>query len=452
MTNLVVNPVNNSEDVKVSENLDFFDTYSRADATDQDSEILSFSLGNLSNLLQRIHKGRLGDASAFPEITHIYNVSHANCMDGKASMLVMYYFSCILGYNSFNKDITRIERYLNYSERGGLSDLVNLSETDNISVVDSYLLKLFPELADIGFEYNPGVVFIFADFSLPLAALQRLALSFTVIVTDHHANPQAAVLSCLCNPNFFHEIHTLNRPSRYTNLFVRYDKNESGATCLFLAVQEALRRLPKRVYGAFLNTPVKHLRMGDAVAFFYSPVESIPFLAYTRDHDLWKFELPFSREVRAFYSAVDFKDTESLVTHCSKVTDHNSIKDIADKGSFCLEQINRAVKKAVESSALVNICGFSVYAVFASQHISEIGNALAQIPENTSKIGAVFQMIRNDKTPVVVSLRSIYPVDCSAIARTLGGGGHAQASGASLTLEKFVQFMYSYFTPDYKYE
>jgi nanoRNase/pAp phosphatase (c-di-AMP/oligoRNAs hydrolase) len=108
--------------------------------------------------------------------------------------------------------------------------------------------------------------------------------------------------------------------------------------------------------------------------------------------------------------------------------------ELISKGRIVLEvlqqQIDSALRKELRS---VTLCGYPGLAANVISNTSEIGQAIAK----RSGTFALTYFIKGDE--VICSLRSLAPFDVSVIATHFGGGGHAQASGFTLPIDRFFR-------------
>ena len=155
--------------------------------------------------------------------------------------------------------------------------------------------------------------------------------------------------------------------------------------------------------------------------FFFKEGVPVPtILKYVQDRDLWKFELPKSKEINAYIATLpnEFEawakfDLETAM-HCGQAV-------IA----FQEQQICRAIR----NKRLEEIAGHTVLVVNLSDNISEVGNELCQrFPEYP--FSASYCDRADGKRSY--SLRSIGEFDVSAIAKQFGGGGHRNAAGYTI--------------------
>lgn len=168
---------------------------------------------------------------------------------------------------------------------------------------------------------------------------------------------------------------------------------------------------------------------------YFHPRKSPPkFIKYIEDRDLWKWELPYSKEFSAAFSMIPFEFSE-----LSKLEDESFFRDTCKKGSYILAYTEIAVKKLAEKAALRLWRGKNVYIVNSSHWISEVG---AKLSPKCDFVAVWY--FSHSRQEYCVSLRSFYDnVDVSEIAKEFGGGGHKKAAGFSLGKNTHIDDVFS---------
>jgi len=157
--------------------------------------------------------------------------------------------------------------------------------------------------------------------------------------------------------------------------------------------------------------------------FFHPGKEPPKFLNYIEDRDLWKWELPYSREFSASFDMVPF-DFDEFDTFC----DDSVFDDAIKRGSYILAYSKTVVKKICDKAVKREFEDKSVMIVNSSHWMSEIGNRLSQECDF-----AVVWFFDHASRQTIVSLRSFHDsVDVSEVAKKFGGGGHKKAAGFQL--------------------
>ena len=164
---------------------------------------------------------------------------------------------------------------------------------------------------------------------------------------------------------------------------------------------------------------------------FFHPGHPPPKLInYIEDRDLWKWELPYSKEFSAAFDMVPFtfEDFE-------KYEDDSVFDDAVKRGSYILAYSKTVIKKVCEKAALRRYQGMEVMVVNSSHWMSEIGNRLSHDCDF-----AVIWYYDHEDRKIKVSLRAFHDnVDVSEIAKRFGGGGHKKAAGFALPTGKHIE-------------
>jgi hypothetical protein len=159
---------------------------------------------------------------------------------------------------------------------------------------------------------------------------------------------------------------------------------------------------------------------------FFRPDELIPdILRYVQDYDLWKFELPSSKEINLAISALPWE---------FEAWDCASIPDLRMGGGFikCFRdgQIRASLKSVRMMELVCDVGTFEVPVVNATANVSELGHELCRMYPDKP-----FSLSYCDRGDCRTwSLRSVGDFDVSAIAKSLGGGGHKNAAGFTTPL------------------
>jgi len=157
--------------------------------------------------------------------------------------------------------------------------------------------------------------------------------------------------------------------------------------------------------------------------FFHPGKEAPKFIQYITDRDLWKWELPYSKEFSAAFDMVPFEFEEF-----EKFEDDSVFDDAVKRGSYILAYSKTVVKKVCDKASERRIAGKHVMVVNSSHWMSEIGAKLS--PD--CDYALIWYYDHNDKR-IKVSLRSFHEhVDVSDVSKKFGGGGHKKAAGFTL--------------------
>ena len=157
--------------------------------------------------------------------------------------------------------------------------------------------------------------------------------------------------------------------------------------------------------------------------FFHPGKEAPKFIQYITDRDLWKWELPYSKEFSAAFDMVPYEFEEF-----EKFEDDSVFDDAVKRGSYILAYSKTVIKKVCDKAVSKKMNGHHVMVVNSSHWMSEIGAKLA--PD--CDFAMIWFYDHNDSM-IKVSMRAFHDyVDVSEIAKKFKGGGHKKAAGFSL--------------------
>lgn len=187
--------------------------------------------------------------------------------------------------------------------------------------------------------------------------------------------------------------------------------------------------------------------------YFNPHLETPELIQHIDDRDRWQFKLPGTRELHAGLEQYkyDFKLWNELAMGSLETSfQFELLEDIKREGKILLSaqdaRVQSVVSRELKEVTLYSkidplgktivenpmICFTTVgLAANVVNDISEIGNAIAQ---RSGTFSMTF-FIKGDE--VICSLRSIAPFDVSVIAKYYGGGGHAQAAGFKMGIQRF---------------
>ena len=161
---------------------------------------------------------------------------------------------------------------------------------------------------------------------------------------------------------------------------------------------------------------------------FHPDREPPPLLAYVEDQDLWTWGLPRSAEVNA---AIGSHRQNFEVWHALS---GRSAEDLAEEGEPILRAQRAEIQRATQRAHPLQLEELRVEAVNSAQLRSHIGHELSKRSAFGNPIGAVYRVMGKR---VDISLYSVGEVDVAAIAERHGGGGHRNAAGFSVPLERW---------------
>ena len=163
--------------------------------------------------------------------------------------------------------------------------------------------------------------------------------------------------------------------------------------------------------------------------FFHPGKEAPKFIQYITDRDLWKWELPYSKEFSAAFDMVPFEFEEF-----EKFEDDSVFDDAVKRGSFILAYSKTVVKKVCEKAVSRKYKDMNVLVVNSSHWMSEIGAKLS--PDCDF---ALIWYYDHDAQQTRVSLRSFHDhIDVSEVAKDFKGGGHRKAAGFTIAKDVHI--------------
>jgi len=182
--------------------------------------------------------------------------------------------------------------------------------------------------------------------------------------------------------------------------------------------------------GHLLHFDMQHSGAVLAWRYFLADEPVPELLGYVEDQDLWNWKLPESESVNAAISSYphDFETWETLAT--------TPIEELVRQGASIVRSNRVEVQRALRYTAPLAIGALRVEGVNARTNRSAIGHALAERRAYGRAWGCVYRI---DGTRVHATLYSIGDLDVASIATSLGGGGHKNAAGFTVSLEEWVR-------------
>lgn len=167
--------------------------------------------------------------------------------------------------------------------------------------------------------------------------------------------------------------------------------------------------------------------------FFHSDKPVPDLIRFIEDRDIWNWQYP---ESAAFLSALDMEPQEfSRWVEIAAFTPEQLTQFMA-RGAAMDEKYRKLVADMVESAQPITFNGqqglmANVPGVFHSL----LGHMLSE------KCGTFALMWSAGKSGIKAGLRSQRDFDCIALAESMGGGGHAQACGFRMGVERLPELL-----------
>jgi oligoribonuclease NrnB/cAMP/cGMP phosphodiesterase (DHH superfamily) len=168
--------------------------------------------------------------------------------------------------------------------------------------------------------------------------------------------------------------------------------------------------------------------------YFYGDTKMPVIVQYTKDRDLWKFQLPDSREISTLMKTEE-KTFENWRRLEEQMEDVEGKIMLAEFGAVILRAQNKQIDFLSTKTQDVIIHGYVVKAVNSTFYASEIGEKILKMYPEIRFAAVWFDLSLHER---VWSLRSRGDFDVSAVAKSYGGGGHQGAAGfRTLTKDDF---------------
>jgi oligoribonuclease NrnB/cAMP/cGMP phosphodiesterase (DHH superfamily) len=166
-------------------------------------------------------------------------------------------------------------------------------------------------------------------------------------------------------------------------------------------------------------------RSGAGIAwdYFHKDVPRPAFIDYIEDADLWKFSLPYSKDVKNSLFLIDL-DIEAYDREWNV-----PINKRIEEGQTITKYMNSLLKIGSGYKHIIEIDEFKMVCVPSCLLQSDFGNHL--FVNHVKEMGADFAGVYfnlGDGT-VKFSTRSVGDFDVSVICKRFGGGGHRNAAG-----------------------
>lgn len=167
---------------------------------------------------------------------------------------------------------------------------------------------------------------------------------------------------------------------------------------------------------------------------FFHPGKDAPrMIKFIEDRDLWKWEIPYSKEFSAAFDMVPFtfEDFDLFL-------DDSAVDNAQMRGSYILAYSKTVISKIAKRAVSRKMGDKDILAVNSPHWMSEIGSVLS-----TKCDFAVIWCYDHDTRQVKVSLRAHHDdADVSEVAKRFGGGGHRKAAGFSLPPDVSIETIF----------
>lgn len=167
--------------------------------------------------------------------------------------------------------------------------------------------------------------------------------------------------------------------------------------------------------------------------FFHPGREAPRMIKFIEDRDLWKWEIPYSKEFSAAFDMVPY-DFEEF----DKYLDDSAVDNAQERGAYILAYSKTVISKIAKQAVPRKMGSKDVLVVNSPHWMSEIGAALSPKCDF-----AVIWFYDHETRQVKVSLRAHHEdSDVSEIAKRYGGGGHRKAAGFNLPANTSIETIF----------
>ncbi len=163
----------------------------------------------------------------------------------------------------------------------------------------------------------------------------------------------------------------------------------------------------------------------------FHPDEPIPdLLRYVEDQDLWNWALPDSDAVNAAIASYprEFEVWDGLADE--------KIEALIKQGKPILRANRIEVERRLDHAKPLALGTRRIEAINASVNRAQLGHELSKRAQYGEQWGIVYRV---EGTEVFATIYSIGDLDVSKIALEYGGGGHRNASGFRVSLERWLK-------------
>ena len=168
---------------------------------------------------------------------------------------------------------------------------------------------------------------------------------------------------------------------------------------------------------------------------FFQPSRPLPDLVrFIEDRDIWTWQYP---ESAAFLAALDMEPLDFAHWSAIAAFDAAQIAHFMERGQAMDEKFNKLAADIAESAQPITFNGQQGLMVNAPGAFhSVVGDMLSRQCGSFALLWCV-----SKEGVVKAGLRSQRNFDCIALARSMGGGGHAQACGFKMGKERLPELL-----------
>lgn len=173
---------------------------------------------------------------------------------------------------------------------------------------------------------------------------------------------------------------------------------------------------------------------------FFQPNRPLPDLVrFIEDRDIWTWQYP---ESAGFLAALDMEQFDFAHWAAMAAFDADQVTAFMARGQAMDEKFNKLATDIADSAQAISFNGQQGLMVNApSVFHSVVGDMLSRKCSSFALMWCV-----SNEGVIKAGLRSQRDFDCIALARSMGGGGHAQACGFKMGKERLPELLSGVFT------
>lgn len=255
---------------------------------------------------------------------------------------------------------------------------------------------------------------VYVDYCPKRKVIDELSKNNLVLVLDHHKTAQEDLKGIDKDGNKIAGVEPLPEiDTNFEDYHTQYKQGLRGAYALF---------------------DMNRSGAGIAYDYFNQGTEKRPnLIKFIEDRDLWKFKYgDSSKAFHAFLLSQPF-DYDVWTKVFEQAESHDGLEKIINKGMAVLEYGNQLVKNIVETAKVYETNGIR-YAYFnTTSHWAEVGEHAVEKLGVDYSISLTFDAMKNQ---IRGSIRGKAGKDCTKLAGSFGGGGHAGAAGFQVPISE----------------
>lgn len=346
--------------------------------------------------------------------TNVFILYHANCMDGLGAKYS--------AYSHFRLQKNVAMNYIPVSFGNPLPAEIFNNER---AFKDIYFGEHFLDPEDQKIYYKTSAtqaVSVSSATSLPILITETIAFDENKIFLPIRMK-EVYIL------DFSYNKEVLEDLNRKVNKLVVLDHHKTA--------KDDLDGLPYTVFN--LN------KSGAVLAWeYFHPDEMIPkLLLHVQDRDLRKFKLSGSKEITLAFESMK-EDMYAWGQYCSVQNSNTpydkSLQHLKDVGSYLVSYRTELINRQLKNVKVITFRDQQVGTLNCVNFVSEVGHAIHSSTSLNVDYSMTYFFI--DADYAVLSFRSKKEgTDVGAIAKSLGGGGHVNASGVKIPVATLLQIL-----------